>query len=121
MTAGWIVFNPIWLQTSEQKGFVVHFAPTPEQSKESGLGNLKDFDETGLGDHARYVTRMLPGGLCIVGIFIVSSGEVFHSAGIPVIRKILKAVDGKLKDEFCQDKRHSGSLVLLHYNGTKNE
>lgn len=108
-------------QVSGQKGFVVHLAPTPEQSKQACLGNIKDFDEKGLGDHARYVTRMLPGGLSIVGVFIISNKEVFTSAGIPIIRKIIQTVDRKLTDEFCPYKRDSGSLVVLHFNGAKNE
>lgn len=101
---------------------MIHFAPTPEQSKEASITSIKDVDETRLGEHARYVTRMLPGGLWVLGVFAVSHGELFNSPNTAILRKILNAVDKSTVDGFRLHGRNpTGQCLLFHYNATTNK
>uniref|UniRef100_H3BXJ9 Protein odr-4 homolog n=1 Tax=Tetraodon nigroviridis TaxID=99883 RepID=H3BXJ9_TETNG len=59
-------------QNSAQRDFVVMATRTP-QSQESG----KDLvDKEWMCEHARQVSRMLPGGLSVVGVFIITDSNV---------------------------------------------
>jgi len=110
------------LQVVGQKNYAIHFAPTPAQSKDDYLENLKQLDEDKLGEHARYVTRMLPGGLWVTGIFFVCNEELFTSSSINIIRKAVIAVNKHISSGFClHGKNPSSSLVVFHYNGSSKK
>ncbi|XP_062515635.1 protein odr-4 homolog isoform X2 [Corticium candelabrum] len=60
-------------QNSQQKTFVVTAVATAVQ--ENGNEGDLEIDEAWVVEHARQVARMLPGGLDIIGVFLISSSE----------------------------------------------
>ncbi|XP_050681778.1 protein odr-4 homolog [Leptidea sinapis] len=78
-------------QITESRENVVHLAKTPEEKspdvvsessftseKSDLLRDILGLSETWVADHAKHVTRMLPGGLFVQGIFITSGEEIFE-------------------------------------------
>ncbi|KOC61794.1 Protein odr-4 like protein [Habropoda laboriosa] len=78
-------------QSVGQKDFIVHLAKTPpplgknvveetllssttnsqQNVTENHIKSVKDIPESWVADHAKHVTRMLPGGMHVLGTFIV--------------------------------------------------
>ncbi|XP_075233197.1 protein odr-4 homolog [Lycorma delicatula] len=81
-------------QASGNKDFVIHLARTSLHSTSSQVSSgdvtdnvkiecvskLTDISESSVADHARQVTRMLPGGMWVLGIFIIGPGDLFNDA-----------------------------------------
>ncbi|CAH0728745.1 unnamed protein product, partial [Brenthis ino] len=78
-------------QITEARENVVHLARTPEEKtsdstsevsytpeKLEPVRNLLGVSEAWVADHAKHVTRMLPGGLFVQGIFITSDEDIFE-------------------------------------------
>lgn len=78
-------------QMTDARENVIHLARTPEEKGseigiESNYGldkpeiakNLSSVSEAWIADHARHVTRMLPGGMFVQGIFVTSDEDVFE-------------------------------------------
>ncbi|XP_041976537.1 protein odr-4 homolog [Aricia agestis] len=76
-------------QITEARENVIHLARTPEEksdtdseqsytSEKTPIKNLSGVSEAWVADHAKHVTRMLPGGMFVMGIFIVSEGDIFE-------------------------------------------
>ncbi|XP_050302642.1 protein odr-4 homolog [Anthonomus grandis grandis] len=72
-------------QVTAQRYNLIHLAKTPPfqtsdpQNEEKTIQNLTtvtDINEGWIADHARQTTRMLPGGMYVLGIFIVSDEEL---------------------------------------------
>lgn len=77
-------------QSTNAKENVIHLARTPEEkstesSSESSYvsdktdvaKNLLSVSEAWVADHAKHVTRMLPGGMFVQGIFVTSDEDIF--------------------------------------------
>lgn len=79
-------------QSSGHKDFVIHLARTSLQSAEQNtekvtvhkestkidcVPKLTDISESLLADHAKQVTRLLPGGMWVLGVFIIGPGDIF--------------------------------------------
>ncbi|XP_067219420.1 protein odr-4 homolog [Chanodichthys erythropterus] len=73
-------------QSSPQREFVVLAVQTPHRESEGQLkssrggSQLDDIDVEWVTEHARQVSRMLPGGLCILGLFVVTPPELSKDA-----------------------------------------
>lgn len=78
-------------QITEARENVIHLARTPEEKtsdsasessytsdKLEPVRNLLGVSEIWVADHAKHVTRMLPGGLFVQGIFITSDEDIFE-------------------------------------------
>ncbi|XP_070605108.1 protein odr-4 homolog [Erythrolamprus reginae] len=84
-------------QCSQQRDYVLLAIRTPVKEEESNNStnhhtDLSNIDEEWIATHARQVSRMLPGGLLVVGIFIISVPELAKE--IPnILRKLLFAVE----------------------------
>ncbi|CAG9560483.1 unnamed protein product [Danaus chrysippus] len=78
-------------QISNARENVIHLARTPEEKpvessseasftseKTELVHNLLAVSEAWVADHARHVTRMLPGGIFVQGIFITSDEDIFE-------------------------------------------
>ncbi|XP_045493553.1 protein odr-4 homolog [Colias croceus] len=78
-------------QITEARENVIHLARTPEEKspdalsetsftseKPEPLRNLLGVSETWVADHAKHVTRMLPGGMFVQGIFVTSDEDIFE-------------------------------------------
>ncbi|KAI8428903.1 hypothetical protein MSG28_007536 [Choristoneura fumiferana] len=70
---------------------VIHLARTPEEKspetvsdnsfssdKTETVKNLSGVSEAWVADHAKHVTRMLPGGMFVQGIFVTTDEDVFE-------------------------------------------
>ncbi|XP_046441954.1 protein odr-4 homolog [Daphnia pulex] len=98
-------------EITSQKSCVIHLARTPEpvpedneenelesssQTKNADKGKLitEDFDDSLVLDHARQVMRSLPGGITILGVFMVSSADPFQNSTMNNrLRKLLTSID----------------------------
>ncbi|XP_064458810.1 protein odr-4 homolog [Ornithodoros turicata] len=93
-------------QCAQQRDIVIHVASSPKKADgdhKEGDGKRKIpspcIDESWMCQHARQVTRMLPGGLDILGLFAVAPGDVLTAAQ-PKLREALYAVFKSIgKDE----------------------
>ncbi|XP_047514852.1 protein odr-4 homolog [Pieris napi] len=77
-------------QVTESRENVIHLARTPDEKNDASseasyasekpepLRTLLDISETWVADHAKHVTRMLPGGVFVLGIFITSDEDIFE-------------------------------------------
>jgi hypothetical protein len=87
-------------QSLSGKDYVIHFAKTPpvhSQDAKDGpspghrIKSINDIDEDWVADHARQATRMLPGGMHVLGVFFVGPDDVLNFVS-PKIRGILSRV-----------------------------
>ncbi|KTG01845.1 hypothetical protein cypCar_00012663, partial [Cyprinus carpio] len=73
-------------QSSPQRDFVVLAVQTPHRESEGqlkapkGVSPLDDIDVEWVTEHAKQVSRMLPGGLCVLGLFLVTPPELSKDA-----------------------------------------
>lgn len=78
-------------QITEARENVIHLARTPEEKnsdstsenssvsdKAEAVRNLLGVSEAWVADHAKHVTRMLPGGMFVQGVFITSDEDIFE-------------------------------------------
>ncbi|KAJ8669081.1 hypothetical protein QAD02_000340 [Eretmocerus hayati] len=104
-------------QSTAQKDFVIHLAKTlpasnaevveeplltpvtetPKDTSEDYIKSVKDIDINLVADHAKHVTRMLPGGMSVLGIFIVGPEDCLNnSAHAQKLRTVLSAIHKSL-------------------------
>ncbi|XP_069088102.1 protein odr-4 homolog isoform X2 [Pleurodeles waltl] len=86
-------------QLSQQRDFIVLAVRTPVKDEESdgpqrktGQSKLDGLDEEWATEHAHQVSRMLPGGLFVLGVFLITSPELSKEAQ-NVLRKLVFSVD----------------------------
>uniref|UniRef100_A0A8C7JIX9 Protein odr-4 homolog n=1 Tax=Oncorhynchus kisutch TaxID=8019 RepID=A0A8C7JIX9_ONCKI len=88
-------------QSSSQRDFVVLAVRTPQKDTEGqgspsvsrGAGNsLEHLDVEWVTEHARQVSRMLPGGMSVIGVFLVTPPEL-SKEGQNTLRRLIFAVD----------------------------
>nr|CAG4642732.1 EOG090X0BI6 [Evadne anonyx] len=122
-------------EISSQKSCVIHIARTPEfvdedsehshekeqtsksQSKVAkGKSPSEDFDEISVIDHVRQVIRALPGGITVLGLFIVSGFDVFQNQTlINKIRMLLTSIDNIIgKSPITLRQQLTCERVVLH-------
>lgn len=110
------------------KDYVIHFAKTPpyqsEDQKKEGLPakqikNISEVNEKWVADHARHATRMLPGGMFVLGIFIVSPEDLLSQFNSK-IKGILTTVHKQLEDNsYLYGNENSEKLVLNYCTKTE--
>ncbi|XP_076636286.1 protein odr-4 homolog [Colletes latitarsis] len=104
-------------QSAGQKDYIVHLAKTPppvaknvvEETLISSTTNVqqetavryiksvKDIPESWVADHAKHVTRMLPGGMRVLGAFIVGPDDTMNdNTNVHKIKSILMAIQKNL-------------------------
>uniref|UniRef100_A0A8C1QXK7 Protein odr-4 homolog n=1 Tax=Cyprinus carpio TaxID=7962 RepID=A0A8C1QXK7_CYPCA len=85
-------------QSSPQRDFVVLAVQTPHRESEGqpkasrGVSPLDDIDVEWVTEHAKQVSRMLPGGLCILGLFLVTPPELSKDAQ-NALKRLIFAMD----------------------------
>ncbi|MBN3302342.1 ODR4 protein, partial [Amia calva] len=84
---------------SSQRDFVVWAVQSPEKEaqspqplRKSALGPFEDIDEEWVNEHARQVSRMLPGGLAVLGVFLITPPEQSKEAQT-MLRRLVFAVE----------------------------
>ncbi|XP_052470916.1 protein odr-4 homolog [Carassius gibelio] len=85
-------------QSSPQRDFVVLAVQTPHRESEGqpkasrGVSPLDDIDVEWVTEHAKQVSCMLPGGLCILGLFLVTPPELSKDAQ-NTLKRLIFAMD----------------------------
>lgn len=85
-------------QCSAQRDFVVLAVRTPHRETEGAaesqrtLSSLDNIDVEWVAEHARQVSRMLPGGLSVLGLFLIAPPEVSKEAQ-NTLKKLVFSVD----------------------------
>lgn len=85
-------------QSSAQKDFVVLAVKTPHRESEGSPGGrtvsspLDNIDAEWVAEHARQVSRMLPGGVSVLGLFLITPPELSKEAQ-NTLKKLIFAVD----------------------------
>ncbi|XP_069497483.1 protein odr-4 homolog isoform X2 [Ambystoma mexicanum] len=85
-------------QFSLQRDFVVLAVQTPSKEDQNDASQIKNkqkldsIDEEWVTEHARQVSRMLPGGLFVLGVFLITSPE-FGKEAQNVLRKLIFSIE----------------------------
>ncbi|CAH0557442.1 unnamed protein product [Brassicogethes aeneus] len=108
------------------KDFIIHFAKTPPILNPEAevapklLKSLADVNESWMSDHARHATRMLPGGMCVLGIFVVSKDDILNPLHAK-IKTILLQIHKQLDSNKFLFGNWSTEKLVLHYNTTSQK
>ncbi|XP_017773170.1 PREDICTED: protein odr-4 homolog [Nicrophorus vespilloides] len=111
-------------QSMGKKDFVVHLAktmPTLTEKTATAFKNIADIPDGVVADHAKHTTRMLPGGIYILGIFLVTEEHVLNPLSAKV-KSILRHMHSTLsKHELLYGKSaENAEQLVLHYNKKSN-
>lgn len=66
------------------RDYILHFAKTPpcqtdvKENEHQPVRNITDIVEMLVADHAKHATRMLPGGVHVLGIFVASQEDYLN-------------------------------------------
>ncbi|KAM4727829.1 protein odr-4 homolog isoform 2-T2 [Anableps anableps] len=82
-------------QSSVQRDFVVMATRTPQNDESANAG--KSVDKEWVSEHARQVSRMLPGGLSVLGVFII--GESDAKDTLTTLRQLVFSVENLISSE----------------------
>lgn len=102
-------------QSFSGKDCIIHFAKTPpleagyDSEQKQNVKELKDVSEINenlIADHARQVTRMLPGGTYVLGVFVIGPEDI-SGTSLDKLKFILQTMNKQLE-----------SLKYLYGNGT---
>ncbi|XP_061746370.1 protein odr-4 homolog isoform X2 [Nerophis ophidion] len=83
-------------QSSPQRDFVVLACRTPPRP-EGLVGVAKSLDKEWISEHARQVSRMLPGGLSVLGVFIITDADAKET--LTSLRQLLFSVHSLISSE----------------------
>ncbi|XP_056148482.1 protein odr-4 homolog isoform X2 [Lampris incognitus] len=86
-------------QSSAQRDFVVMATQTSQRDETSTIadGSLDKLDLEWVTEHARQVSRMLPGGLSVLGVFIISDTDAKDA--LNPLRQLVFAVEKVISRE----------------------
>ncbi|XP_063742142.1 protein odr-4 homolog isoform X2 [Eleginops maclovinus] len=100
-------------QSSPQRDFVVTATRTPP-TEETLAGN--SVDKEWVTEHARQVSRMLPGGLSVLGVFIITDTEAKDT--LTTLRQLVFAVENLISSETLWSPAEDDvtDCVALHVN-----
>ncbi len=96
---------------------LVHLARTPIEGDDDcadikePVSSLDEIDPEWLGEHAKQVLSMLPGGIEVLGLFIASDKNVLGSK--PSMTKLMKAVE-HVERAASLDRKHSDKFIIAH-------
>nr|CAG4650409.1 EOG090X0BI6 [Sida crystallina] len=121
---------------SAQKSCVIHLSRTPEPNVEDNDDSedvntpskrnssktqkttkaVEDFDDSLILDHVRQVMRTLPGGINVLGLFMVSDSDPFQNSGLNNrFRKLLTSIDGIIsKNSITIRQQLTCERIVLH-------
>lgn len=101
-------------QSSPQRDYIVLSTKTPHRDQNSS-GTLDNVDIEWVTEHAKQVSRMLPGGLTVLGVFLIVSPELSKEA-TNLLRKVVFAVDKYLSKESLYEftDEEASDRVVVH-------
>ncbi|KAM9790778.1 protein odr-4 homolog [Syngnathus typhle] len=100
-------------QNSIQRDFVVMACQTPPKD-EHLVDAGKSLDKEWISEHARQVSRMLPGGLSVLGVFIITDADAKET--LATLRQLVFAVQRLISSEILwkADDDEVTDCVTLH-------
>ncbi|CAH0774012.1 unnamed protein product [Bemisia tabaci] len=113
-------------QTINENDYVLHLIRTPlheTQTKDSApvkvgsLSKMSDLQESWVAEHAKCVTRMLPGGISVLGIFVIGPDDILiDTAGQNKFRSTVVQIHKKLTaDKFLFGNGTSSEKIVLQF------
>ncbi|KAM6918493.1 protein odr-4 homolog [Xenentodon cancila] len=101
-------------QSSVQRDFVVMAAQTPQKESPSVAG--KSLDKEWISEHARQVSRMLPGGLSVLGVFIITDSDAKDT--LAILRQLVFSAEQLISSEHLWNPADDDitDCVTLHIN-----
>lgn len=129
-------------QPTQNKDLIIHLARTPEikvanegidetesiktsavsHKKKNSNKCLTHISDNWVANHALYTTRMLPGGMFVLGIFIVSPEGLFENTIQMIkVRSMLTQIYKVLKDNkylYALPDQNSFEKLVLHFHTT---
>ncbi|XP_030608051.1 protein odr-4 homolog [Archocentrus centrarchus] len=102
-------------QSSAQRDFVIMATRTP-QREESAAAAGDTVDKEWITEHARQVSRMLPGGLSVLGVFIITDADAKDT--LTTLRQLVFTVENLISSEHLWDPADDDvtDCVTLHVN-----
>lgn len=113
-------------QCSKAIDYVVHLVriPPPDNEQKAEIVNglsLLEINESCVSSHACDVTRMLPGGMWVLGLFLIGQNDPFESQqNSSRLRTILRHVRTELQKNSLFGDSPSSEKLVLHLNIQKN-
>ncbi|XP_070532756.1 protein odr-4 homolog isoform X2 [Ptychodera flava] len=99
------LFGLIIGQNSSQKDFAIQLIKTPSQDEDAdskekakNKARLDSIDEQWIAEHARQVSRMLPGGISIIGVFALAPPDMMNKSQAK-LRQIIFEVRKTMKKQ----------------------
>uniref|UniRef100_A0AAV2JW32 Protein odr-4 homolog n=1 Tax=Knipowitschia caucasica TaxID=637954 RepID=A0AAV2JW32_KNICA len=109
----WVLFTGLLIgQSSAQRDYIVMASRTPP--KEETHGNT--FDKDWITEHARQVSRMLPGGLSVLGVFLITEADAKDTQ--TTLRQLVFSVENLICSERLWNPEDDDvtDCVTLHIN-----
>ncbi|KAM8851012.1 protein odr-4 homolog isoform 2-T2 [Spinachia spinachia] len=102
-------------QSSTQREYVVMATRTPQREESTASGG-NSLDKEWVTEHARQVSRMLPGGLSVLGVFIVTDNDAKDTT--TSLRQLVFAVENLISSERLWNSAEDdvSDRVVLHVN-----
>uniref|UniRef100_A0A6M2DFX0 Putative olfactory receptor 4-like protein n=1 Tax=Xenopsylla cheopis TaxID=163159 RepID=A0A6M2DFX0_XENCH len=129
-------------QPAQNKDLIIHLARTPEtkvtnedynenesikisavsHKKKNFNKSLSAISDNWIANHALYTTRMLPGGMFVLGIFVVSPDSLFENKVhmikiVSMLAEIYKVLQDN-KYLHALPEHNSAEKLILHFNTT---
>lgn len=100
-------------QTCDGKDYIVHMAKSPSLPPKK-LRNLSDVNDLWLADHAKQATKMLSGGMYVIGIFVASETDLVTS--FPTnLKAVLLQLSKSLSTEYLHGNTSSNEKIVINY------
>ncbi|XP_060899835.1 protein odr-4 homolog [Labrus mixtus] len=102
-------------QSSAQRDFVIMATRTP-QREESTAASRNCLDKEWVTEHARQVSRMLPGGLSVLGVFIIDDSDAKDT--LMTLQQLVFAVENLISSEYLWSPADDDvtDRITLHIN-----
>lgn len=102
---------------------MLHFAKTPQfhgQAQEkakstTSITTINDINEAWIAEHAKHATRLLPGGIYILGIFVISNDDLLNPLS-PKLKTILNVIHKQLSNnKYLKGNPDFNEKLILNY------
>nr|XP_020483423.1 protein odr-4 homolog [Labrus bergylta] len=101
-------------QSSAQRDFVIMATRTP-QREESTAASRNCLDKEWVTEHARQVSRMLPGGLSVLGVFIIDDSDAKDT--LMTLQQVGFMKTHRLCMMICDDLWGVAHLLIFRFHG----
>ncbi|XP_068615748.1 protein odr-4 homolog isoform X1 [Brachionichthys hirsutus] len=102
-------------QSSSQRDYVIMASRTPPREGSASTAG-KSLDKEWVAEHARQVSRMLPGGLAVLGVFMISDADAKDT--VATLSQLVFAVENLISSEYLWNPADDDitDCVTLHVN-----